>query len=273
MESATIRGLELATLKKSSWNLHEAVSYVLDGIKEPTSKNIKNFGIVLISEQSSPIYKIILESIENKELPITFKTKYIVADKKQIKEIETSVNIEQSNKCRPMSTIRNPNRCGAITSSLPSPEELKTKYKQEVYFIKPRYLVRECIKKDILINPQLNKYFNTQYWLDTKFWTFNELIILMASEEPPFPHEIVDVFRDEKYYQLAIKVRNILGKKYDIIFNKKYNTFYSITNNKAIPIIFDVDRDNIMQFYFKQISILTIIGYNDRNAPQISDQK
>ncbi len=50
MESTTIRGLELATLKKSSWNLHEAVSYVLDGVKEPTSKNIKNFGIVFIGE-------------------------------------------------------------------------------------------------------------------------------------------------------------------------------------------------------------------------------
>ncbi len=153
-----------------------------------------------------------------------------------------------------MSTLRNPNRCGAITSSLPSPEELKTKYKQEVYFIKPRDLVKECIRKDILINPQLNKYFNTQYWLGAKFWTFDELIILMASEEPPFPHEIVDVFRDKKYYQLATKVRQKLAGK--------YNTTYKFTNHTAKLAVFNIDTDDIKQLHLKQISILTMIGYD-----------
>ena len=75
---------------------------------------------------------------------------------------------------------------------------------QEMYFVKPKYFIKWCNEKQISVNPELNKFFNYDYWLiHRKYWNFHEAVMVILSKNtPPFPHEIENVF--EKMMSILI---------------------------------------------------------------------
>ena len=75
--------------------------------------------------------------------------------------------------------------------------------------IQPRTFMKWHIENEGESAPKdLLKFFNYDYWFSKECWTFNEMALLLLSEnEPPFPHEIKNVFEiDERSRVLVARL-------------------------------------------------------------------
>ncbi len=79
--------------------------------------------------------------------------------------------------------------------------------------VEPRIFIEWCIKNSINVVPKLMKYFNYQYWLQKDFWSFDQAISVLLSNNSPFPNDIKNVFEtDEKSSKFATSLLNAMRK-------------------------------------------------------------
>ena len=76
--------------------------------------------------------------------------------------------------------------------------------------VEPRDFIKWCNENGIHVNPELNKFFNYDYWLiHRKYWGFHEAVMIILSKDvPPLPHEIENVFeKDDEHHYFATKLK------------------------------------------------------------------
>lgn len=117
-------------------------------------------------------------------------------------------------------------------------EVLESVWDYENVFVEPRQFIKWCNENDRPVDSDLAAYFNYEHWLSKDFWTFDEAVtILLSNDSPPFPHEIQDVFEvdDEKYSNYAASLRKFLSESRSIVY--KYDSL-------ADKIVFGSVRDS-----------------------------
>jgi hypothetical protein len=112
------------------------------------------------------------------------------------------------------------------------------------YHIKPYNFIKWCNEGQIHVDPELNKFFNYDYWLmHRKYWSFHEAVMIILSKDvPPLPHEIENVFeKDDEHHYFATKLKQLMDDWSNQIFCYEWNSgnpveiqfsskFYSINN-------------------------------------------
>ncbi len=206
-------------LKCKEWSLDTAIS-LINGKKPNCPNNIeyKHLGKkILVTNKDKLSYKKAIESISNNTLK---------------------------------AVARNYELIGSV----------KVFYELEMYFVKPRDFIEWCTvdtiesyniewrhKNQNNVVPELLQYFNYQYWINRKYWNFDETIMILLSTESPFPHEIANVFEiDEKYQEFSNSImKEIIGEKFGIL-DSKYNKIEQ----------FNSKNHNIRECFFKQKDFL-----------------
>ncbi len=89
---------------------------------------------------------------------------------------------------------------------------LTAKKSQGITQVLPRDFIKWCNLNKKPIITELSKYFDYSYWLEKYFWSYDEAVMIMLSEnKPPFPHEIQNVFElDKKHFDYATNLREFL---------------------------------------------------------------
>ncbi len=93
-------------------------------------------------------------------------------------------------------------------------------YSEETYFVIPKDFVRWCNENGMVVEPELNQYFDYRYWISKKYWKFDEAVMVILSENvPPLPKEIKNVFEiDDEHFRCAKNLEKLLNKIYGIAF-------------------------------------------------------
>ncbi len=93
-------------------------------------------------------------------------------------------------------------------------------YSEETYFVIPKDFVRWCNENGMVVEPELNQYFDYRYWISKKYWKFDEAVMVILSDNiPPLPKEIKNVFEiDDEHFRCAKNLEKLLKNCYGIAF-------------------------------------------------------